>query len=123
MAEAFDDYLGDVVAKLRTAGVRAELDSSSDRFPKKIRTASKDKVPFVLIAGGDDAEAGAVSFRFRDGSQENGVSVEEAVARIAAHVSNRVNDDPVPSAAAGDETVGQAPGVDADAPGSQGAQS
>lgn len=123
VAEAFDDYLGDVVAKLRTAGVRAELDSSSDRFPKKIRTASKDKVPFVLIAGGDDAEAGAVSFRFRDGSQENGVPVEEAVARIAAHVSNRVNDDPVPSAAAGDETVGQAPGVDADAPGSQGAQS
>ncbi|MEW1978560.1 threonine--tRNA ligase [Kocuria palustris] len=123
VAEAFDDYLGDVVAKLRTAGVRAELDSSSDRFPKKIRTASKDKVPFVLIAGGDDAEAGAVSFRFRDGSQENGVPVQEAVARIAAHVSNRVNDDPVPSAAAGDETVGQAPGVDADAPGSQGAQS
>ena len=123
VAEAFDDYLGDVVAKLRTAGVRAELDSSSDRFPKKIRTASKDKVPFVLIAGGDDAEAGAVSFRFRDGSQENGVPVEEAVARIAAHVSNRVNADPVPSAAAGDETVGQAPGVDADAPGSQGAQS
>ncbi|WP_061711253.1 threonine--tRNA ligase [Kocuria palustris] len=123
VAEAFDDYLGDVVAKLRTAGVRAELDSSSDRFPKKIRTASKDKVPFVLIAGGDDAEAGAVSFRFRDGSQENGVPVEEAVARIAAHVSNRVNDDPVPSAAAGDETVGQAPGVDVDAPGSQGAQS
>lgn len=123
VAEAFDDYLGDVVAKLRTAGVRAERDSSSDRFPKKIRTASKDKVPFVLIAGGDDAEAGAVSFRFRDGSQENGVPVAEAVARIAAHVSNRVNDDPVPSAAAGDETVGQAPGVDADAPGSQGAQS
>lgn len=123
VAEAFDDYLGDVVAKLRTAGVRAELDSSSDRFPKKIRTASKDKVPFVLIAGGDDSDAGAVSFRFRDGSQENGVPVEEAVARIAAHVSNRVNDDPVPSAAAGDETVGQAPGVDADAPGSQGAQS
>ena len=123
VAEAFDDYLGDVVAKLRTAGVRAELDSSSDRFPKKIRTASKDKVPFVLIAGGDDAEAGAVSFRFRDGSQENGVPVEEAVARIAAHVGNRVNDDPVPSAAAGDETVGQAPGVDAEAPGSQGAQS
>lgn len=123
VAEAFDDYLGEVVAKLRTAGVRAELDSSSDRFPKKIRTASKDKVPFVLIAGGDDADAGAVSFRFRDGSQENGVPVEEAVARIAAHVSNRVNDDPVPSAAAGDETVGQAPGVDADATRSQGTQS
>ena len=123
VAEAFDDYLGEVVQKLRTAGVRAELDASSDRFPKKIRTASKDKVPFVLIAGGEDAEAGAVSFRFRDGSQENGVPVEEAVARIAAHVSNRVNDDPVPSAAAGDETLGDAPGVDVDALGSQGSDS
>ncbi len=123
VAEAFEDYLGDVVDQLRTAGVRAELDSSSDRFPKKIRTASKDKVPFVLIAGGEDAEAGAVSFRFRDGSQENGVPIAEAVARITAHVDNRVNDDPVPSAAAGDETVGEAPGVDVDAAGSQGGAS
>ncbi|KAA9395120.1 threonine--tRNA ligase [Kocuria coralli] len=112
VADAFDGYLREVVERLRTAGVRAELDASSDRFPKKIRTASKEKVPFVLIAGGDDAEAGAVSFRYRDGSQENGVPVEEAIARITAHVNNRVNEDPRPSAAAGDETVGEAPGVD-----------
>ncbi|ALE92248.1 threonine--tRNA ligase [Arthrobacter alpinus] len=89
VAEAFNDYMFDVVAQLKKAGIRAEVDISSDRFPKKIRTASKDKVPFVLIAGGDDADANAVSFRFRDGSQDNGVPVEEAVSRIVEAVRNR----------------------------------
>ncbi|MCY1158734.1 MAG: threonine--tRNA ligase [Citricoccus sp.] len=89
VAEAFNDYLAEVVAKLRAQGVRARLDDGSDRFPKKIRTASKEKVPFVLIAGGEDAEAGAVSFRFRDGSQDNGVPVDEAVERIVSAVRNR----------------------------------
>ncbi len=89
VAEAFNEYMFDVIDKLKAAGIRAEADISSDRFPKKIRTASKEKVPFVLIAGGDDAEAGAVSFRFRDGSTDNGVPVDEAVARIVAAVKNR----------------------------------
>ena len=75
----------------QSQGIRAEVDISSDRFPKKIRTASKDKIPFVLIAGGDDAEAGAVSFRFRDGSQDNGVPVAEAVQRIVDAVRNRTS--------------------------------
>ena len=89
VAEAFEGYLADVVATLRSHGVRAELDTSSDRFPKKIRTASKEKIPFVLIAGGEDAEAGAVSFRFRDGSQRNGVPVDDAVAEILASIRER----------------------------------
>ncbi|WP_415856432.1 threonine--tRNA ligase [Sinomonas sp. G460-2] len=89
VAEAFNDYMDDVVARLKREGIRAEVDASSDRFPKKIRTASKDKVPFVLIAGGEDAEAGAVSFRFRDGSQDNGVPVDEAVKRIVEAVRTR----------------------------------
>jgi threonyl-tRNA synthetase len=89
VAEAFNDYLAEVVAKLQAQGIRARLDDGSDRFPKKIRTASKEKVPFVLIAGGEDAEAGAVSFRFRDGSQDNGVPVDEAVERIVSAVRNR----------------------------------
>ncbi|MEV4901267.1 threonine--tRNA ligase [Citricoccus sp. NPDC055426] len=89
VAEAFNDYLGDVVDQLRAQGIRARLDDGSDRFPKKIRTASKEKVPFVLIAGGEDAEAGAVSFRFRDGSQDNGVPVADAVERIVRAVRNR----------------------------------
>ncbi|MFK0038565.1 threonine--tRNA ligase [Paenarthrobacter sp. NPDC090517] len=89
VAETFNDYMFDVVGQLKAAGIRAEVDISSDRFPKKIRTASKDKIPFVLIAGGEDAEAGAVSFRFRDGSQDNGVPVAEAVRRIVDAVKNR----------------------------------
>ncbi|XKH56187.1 threonine--tRNA ligase [Citricoccus nitrophenolicus] len=89
VAEAFNDYLAEVVTQLKAQGIRARLDDGSDRFPKKIRTASKEKVPFVLIAGGEDAEAGAVSFRFRDGSQDNGVPVSEAVERIVNAVRNR----------------------------------
>ncbi|MFY9678518.1 threonine--tRNA ligase [Glutamicibacter protophormiae] len=91
VAEAFNDYLAEVVAKLKAAGVRVELDDSSDRFPKKIRNASKEKIPFVLIAGGEDAEANAVSFRFRDGSQDNQVPVDEAVARIVTAIKSRDN--------------------------------
>jgi threonyl-tRNA synthetase len=91
VAETFNEYMFDVVDQLKAAGIRAEVDTTSDRFPKKIRTASKDKIPFVLIAGGDDAEAGAVSFRFRDGSQDNGVPVAEAVKRITEAVRNRTS--------------------------------
>ncbi|WP_250445805.1 threonine--tRNA ligase [Actinotalea sp. C106] len=90
VAEPFNDYLSDVVGRLRAQGIRAELDLSDDRFGKKIRTASTQKVPFVLIAGGEDVEAGAVSFRYRDGRQENGVPVDEAIARVVAAVADRV---------------------------------
>jgi len=89
VAEAFDDYLADIAAQLRAKGVRVEVDTSDERFPKKIRTASKEKVPFVLIAGGDDVEAGAVSFRLRDGSQDNQVPVDVAVARIVESIETR----------------------------------
>ncbi|HUX71768.1 MAG TPA: threonine--tRNA ligase, partial [Cellulomonadaceae bacterium] len=90
VAEPFNDYLADVVARLRAEGIRAEIDLSDDRFGKKIRNASTQKVPFVLIAGGEDVEAGAVSFRYRDGHQDNAVPVAEAVGRIVAAVRDRV---------------------------------
>lgn len=89
VAEPFNDYLADVVAQLRAQGIRAEVDTSDDRFGKKIRTASTQKVPFVLIAGGDDVDAGAVSFRYRDGRQDNAVPVPEAVRRIVDAVRER----------------------------------
>ena len=92
VAEVFDAYVEDVAARLRAAGVRAETDLSDDRFSKKIRNAAKEKVPFTLIAGGDDVEAAAVSFRFRDGGQCNGVPVDEAVAHITGVIEARVND-------------------------------
>ncbi|WP_256840253.1 threonine--tRNA ligase [Ornithinimicrobium faecis] len=90
VAEEFDGYLKEVEAQLLAAGIRVELDLSDDRFPKKIRNASKSKVPFILIAGGDDRDAGAVSFRYRDGSQKNGVPIADAVEEIAAAVRERV---------------------------------
>ncbi|GIG30522.1 threonine--tRNA ligase [Cellulomonas marina] len=90
VAEPFEGYLAELVERLRAEGIRAEVDRSDDRFGKKIRNAAKEKVPFVLIAGGEDVEAGAVSFRFRDGRQENGVPVDEAVARVLAAVRDRV---------------------------------
>ena len=90
VAEPFEGYLQEVVDRLRAHGIRAELDRSDDRFGKKIRNASTQKVPFVLIAGGEDADAGAVSFRYRDGRQDNGVPVDEAVERIVSAVRDRV---------------------------------
>jgi threonyl-tRNA synthetase len=87
-------HLTDVALLLREKGIRVEIDDSDDRMQKKIRTASKQKVPFVLIAGATDAEAGAVSFRYRDGSQRNGVPVDEAVAQVVAWVAARHNADP-----------------------------
>ena len=92
VAEVFDDYVKEVADKLRSQGVRVEIDPSDDRFGKKIRNASKEKVPFTLIAGGEDVEAGAVSFRYRDGSQHNQVPVDEAVAHIVDVIKRRVND-------------------------------
>ncbi len=82
VAEEFGDYLDDVVAQLRAEGVRADVDHSDDRMQKKIRNHTTAKVPLILIAGEQDRAAGTVSFRFRDGSQENGVPVADAVQRI-----------------------------------------
>ncbi len=100
VAPAFDDYLADVAARLRAHGVRVEVDAGDDRFGKKIRNAATQKVPFVLIAGGEDVEAGAVSFRFRDGSQRNAVPIDQAVADVVAWVAGRRNDSPTAEARA-----------------------
>jgi threonyl-tRNA synthetase len=89
VAEEYASYLQDVLDRLRANGVRVELDESDDRFPKKIRNASKSKVPYVLIAGEDDRAAGAVSFRYRDGSQRNGIPVDAAIAEITEAIAER----------------------------------
>ena len=85
----YDDYLHDIAKRLKAQAIRVEVDTSDDRMQKKIRNAQKQKVPYMLIAGGEDVEAGAVSFRFRDGTQDNGIPVDEAVARIVAAVRDR----------------------------------
>ena len=89
VADEYADHLNAVLDRLRRKGVRVELDASDDRFPKKIRNASKSKVPFVLIAGEDDRAAGAVSFRFRDGSQKNGVPIDDAIVEILEAIESR----------------------------------
>nr|WP_218852756.1 threonine--tRNA ligase [Spelaeicoccus albus] len=86
VAGDFAPYLHDVAAKLRARGVRVEVDDSDDRMQKKIRTHTKRKIPYLLIAGGEDQDAGAVSFRYRDGHQDNGIPVDEAVDRIVAAI-------------------------------------
>lgn len=82
VADEYAGYLGEFITRLQGLGVRARLDDSTDRMPKKIRTHTKDRVPFILLAGEEEREAGAVSFRFRDGSQRNGVPLDEAAALI-----------------------------------------
>ena len=90
IAERHADYLYDVARRLRTEGIRVEIDDSDDRMQKKIRNAQLQKVPFMLIAGDRDVEEGAVSFRYRSGEQDNGVTVDEAVQRIRDAVASRV---------------------------------
>jgi threonyl-tRNA synthetase len=89
VAAEYNDYLFGIADRLKAKRIRVEIDTSDDRFPKKIRTAQKSKVPFMLIAGEDDRSAGAVSFRYRDGSQKNGVPIAEAITEIAEAVESR----------------------------------
>jgi threonyl-tRNA synthetase len=90
IADSHVPYLEEVVAKLRAAEIRAEVDTSDDRMQKKIRQAQRQKVPYMLLAGDDDVAAGAVSFRYRSGEQQNGVPVDDAVAQITAAVAARL---------------------------------
>lgn len=94
IADEHVDHLRKVAAELRARGVRVEVDESDDRMQKKIRNHTTQKVPFMLLAGGKDVEAGAVSFRFRDGSQVNGVPVDRAVEVITGWIERRANESP-----------------------------
>jgi threonyl-tRNA synthetase len=89
VADTFGDYLGDVIAQMRKAGIRAELDSSDDRMQKKVRNAQMQKIPFMVIAGEEDQKAGAVSFRYRNGEQKNGIPISDAIAEIKKVVQER----------------------------------
>ncbi|WP_461165843.1 threonine--tRNA ligase [Tsukamurella serpentis] len=94
VADQFGDHLESVIRELRKRGIRAEVDHSDDRMQKKIRNHTTQKVPFMLLAGEHDRDAGAVSFRFRDGTQVNQVPVDDAVQRIAEWVDSRRNESP-----------------------------
>jgi threonyl-tRNA synthetase len=90
ISDAHIDYLEGIAEQMRSQGIRIEVDSSDDRMQKKIRNAQKQKVPFMLIAGDDDVAAGAVSFRYRDGTQKNGVAIADAIDEIVLAIADRV---------------------------------
>ena len=89
VADNFTDYLHGVVKQMKSSGIRAELDSSDDRMQKKVRNAQMQKIPFMVIAGEEDMKAGAVSFRYRNGDQKNGIPIADAIAEIKEIVANR----------------------------------
>ena len=89
VADSFADYLGGVIQTMRKAGIRAELDASDDRMQKKVRNAQMQKIPFMVIAGEEDQAAGAVSFRYRNGEQKNGIPIADAIAEIIKAIKER----------------------------------
>ena len=89
VADAFTPYLEGVVAQMRKAGIRVDIDASDDRMQKKVRNAQMEKIPFMMIAGEEDQAAGAVSFRYRNGEQKNGISIQAAIDEILSAISLR----------------------------------
>jgi threonyl-tRNA synthetase len=90
VAETFSDYLSGVIASMKSSGIRAEMDFSDDRMQKKVRNAQMQKIPFMVIAGEEDMNAGAVSFRYRNGEQKNGIPIADAIAEIKKTVADRI---------------------------------
>ncbi len=89
VADSFEPYLRDVIAQMKKRGIRASIDASDDRMQKKVRNAQLEKIPFMVIAGDEDLKAGAVSFRYRDGQQRNGVSIADAIEEIESAIRER----------------------------------
>ena len=89
VADSFADYLGEVIQTMRKAGIRAELDASDDRMQKKVRNAQMQKIPFMVIAGEEDKADGAVSFRYRNGEQKNGIPIADAIVEIKKVIKER----------------------------------
>ena len=90
VADTFVPYLEEVVSKMRKAGIRIDIDASDDRMQKKVRSAQLEKIPFMMIAGEEDQKSGAVSFRYRNGEQKNGISVDDAIAEVLSAIANRI---------------------------------
>jgi threonyl-tRNA synthetase len=89
VADAFNDHLVKVVKEMKAAGIRADIDLSDDRMQKKVRNAQMQKIPYMLIAGEEDVNSNAVSFRYRNGDQKNGVPIADAIAEILATIAER----------------------------------
>lgn len=89
VADSFEPYLRDIISQMKKRGIRASIDSSDDRMQKKVRNAQLEKIPFMMIAGDEDQKAGAVSFRYRDGTQRNGIAIADAIDEIETSIRER----------------------------------
>ena len=89
VAETFEPYLAEIIKRFRSAGIRAEMDSSADRMQKKIRNAQLEKIPFMMIIGEEDQSNGTVSFRYRNGDQKNGIAIESAINEVLENIKNK----------------------------------
>jgi threonyl-tRNA synthetase len=89
VADTYIPYLEEVISKMKKAGIRVDIDASDDRMQKKVRNAQLEKIPFMMIAGEEDQAAGAVSFRYRNGEQKNGISIDDAISEILKTIANR----------------------------------
>ena len=89
VADTYNEYLADVVKQMRAVGIRAELDASDDRMQKKVRNAQIEKIPYMIIAGEEDKNKAAISFRYRNGEQKNGVPIKAAIDEILKNIQNR----------------------------------
>ena len=89
VADTYNEYLADVVKQMRSVGIRAELDASDDRMQKKVRNAQVEKIPYMIIAGEEDKNKAAISFRYRNGEQKNGVPIKAAIEEILKTIQNR----------------------------------
>jgi threonyl-tRNA synthetase len=89
VADSFEPYLRDVITQMKKRGIRAAIDASDDRMQKKVRNAQLEKIPFMIIAGDEDQKAGALSFRYRDGQQKNGISIAQAIKEIESAIQER----------------------------------
>ncbi|MTA24341.1 MAG: threonine--tRNA ligase, partial [Actinobacteria bacterium] len=90
VADTFVPYLEEVISKMRKAGIRVDIDASDDRMQKKVRSAQLEKIPFMMIAGEEDQKSGGVSFRYRNGEQKNGISIDDAIKEVLDAVANRI---------------------------------
>ena len=89
VADTFVPYLNEIVKQMKAVGIRAQIDSSDERMQKKVRNAQMEKIPFMMIAGEEDQQKNAVSFRYRNGDQKNGIPIEEAIAEILSSIKDR----------------------------------
>jgi threonyl-tRNA synthetase len=77
---------------LRAEGIRASADLSAQRMNAKIRDAQMMKVPYMIVVGKNEMEAGQISLRVRDGSQQNNISLAEFVARAKDKIARRARE-------------------------------